>query len=682
MPITNGTVVDSYPDVYVSIVPPPPPTVGVRADVVVAVGTASRGPVNVPIWTSGPAEHIGYFGGETPSVADPNTPLTLFPTFNSIATERPLDKACLRVGGSDMATASVTLSNGTGDMARLWASSPGTWAANMTVQISPDANATTFTLLVSNPVTQETETISGLLPGATAADNAALIVAINNNIVYSKSKLLYATQPVLDSPNAAPTLTGASTGGTVAPGPWYGIVEIVNAVGRTQGSPETVAVTLTAPGTLSFTVPAVTGGASWNGYLAQQSGAETFAINSSTFGAPVTLTAPWTPSTQTPAFGPVDTTGALIAARTGAGATGAVPVAATLTFPAANGTAKTSAGINGGRATSAQYVGVTGAVTTGLYALAGAANIDPNFVALGEAAGCDPTTYAIQAAIAHQNNWIAVCGLPRGTSPMLPSPLATILSTIGASADGDYITWGYPWVQTKELSYYKTDVTAAGHAHYAGAMAAQPPNVSAMFKPLASEIEGVEIPLTRDQAKLVSGLQTNGPWVNPVVQRPGGGFTFLTNTMASGKRAFVVRMQLLLAVAAQQEYLFAIGNPNDARLWRRCQIVGTQYLDGLARAGYIPANPAPGNATPPIQVVTVTAKGKVVGAQPSTATPTAASAPTQMVYGVQCDAANNTVGAVITSDLYVTWWVDLAPNVERAIVTLNATTGLIVPAGI
>jgi len=679
MPITSGTIQDLYPDVYISIVQPPPPTVGVRADVAVAVGTANRGPVNVPIWTSGPTEHIGYFGGETPSVADPNTPLTLFPTFNSIATERPLDKACMRVGASDMATASVTLSNGTGDIARLWAASPGTWTANMSVQISPDANNTTFTLFVSNPVTQETETIAGLLPGATAADNAALIVAINNNTAYSKSKLLYATQPTLDAPVLPPTLTGASTGGTIPAGPWYGIVEIVNAAGRTQGSPETVAVTLTAPGTLSFTVPAVTGGASWNGYLAQQPGAETFAINSTTFGAVVTLTTPWTPSTQTPAFGPVDTTGRLIAAQTGAGATGAVPLAATLTFPAAAGTAKTSAGGNGGKATSAQYVGVTGAVTTGLYALAGAANIDPNFVVLGEAAGCDPTTYAIQASIAHQNNWIAVCGLPRGTSPTLPAPLATTLATIGASADGDYITFGYPWVQTKELSYYKTDVTVAGHAHYAGAMAAQPPNVSAMFKPLASELEGVEIPLTRDQAKLVSGLGSNGPWVNPVVQRPGGGFMFLTNTMASGKRAFVIRMQLLLAIAAQQEYLFAIGNPNDARLWRRCVIVGTQYLDGLAGDGYIPSNPAPGNAVAPIQVVNVTTRGKAVGTQPSTATPTAASTPTQQAYGVQCDSANNSLSGVITIDLYVTWWVDLAPNVERVIVTLNATTGLIVP---
>jgi len=682
MPITSGTITDQMPDVYVSIVQPPPPTVGVRSDITGIVGTSNRGPVNVPVWTSGPAEHKGYFGGMTPSVADPNTPLTLYPSFLAVAQEGVQDIACLRVGGSDLATASVTLANGTGDMARLWASSPGTWAANMAVQIVPDANGTTFTLLVSNPVTQETETISGLNPGATAADNAALIVAINNNTVYSKSKLLYATQPALDAPAVAPTLTGASTGGTIAAGPWYGIVEIVNAQGRTQGSPETVAVTLTAPGTLSFTVPAVTGGASWNGYLAQQPGAETFAINSATFGAAVTLTVPWTPSTQTPAYGPVDTTGKLIAAQTGAGATGAVPVAATLTFPAAAGTAKTSAGVNGGRAASIQYVGVTGAVTTGLYALAGAANIDPNFVLLAEAAGTDTTTWAAQASIAHQNNWIAVVGLPRGTSPTLPSTLATTLATIGASGDGDYITWGYPFTQLKELEYYKTDLTVAGHAHYAGVMAAQPPNVSAMFKPLASQVEGVEIPLTRDQAKVVSGLGSNGPWVNPVVQRPGGGFMFLTNTMASGKRAFVVRMQLLLAVAAQQEYLFAIGNPNDARLWRRCQIVGGDYLQGLADAEYIPRNPAPGNAGVPIQVVTVNTKGKVVGTQPSTTTPSAASAPTQTAWGVQCDAGNNTVGGVITSDLYVTWWVDLAPNVERVIVTLNATTGLVVPTGV
>lgn len=679
MPITSGTVTDVYPDVYISIVQPPPLTVAVRSDTTVAVGTANRGTPNVVIWTSGPAEHIGYFGGETPSVSDPNTPLTLFPTFNSVAQEGVQDIASMRVGASDLATASVTLSNGTGDMARLWASSPGTWPANMAVQISPDQNGTTFTLLVSNPVTQETETISGLLPGTTAADNAALIVAINNNTAYGKSKLLYATQPTLDAPAAAPTLTGASTGGTIPAGTYYAIVEYVNAQGRTQGSPETVAVTLTAPGALSLTVPAVPGATAWNGYIGTASGAETFALTSTTFGAAVTLTMPWTPSTQAPAFGPVDTTGKLIAAQTGPGANGAVPVAVTLTFPAANGTAKTSVGNNGGRATSAQYIGTTGAVTTGLYAVAAAANIDPNFVVLGEVAGCDPTTYALQASIAHQNNWVAVCGLPRGTAPTLPTALAALLSAVAASPDGDYITFAHPWTQTKELSYYKTDVTVAGHAHYAGIMAVQPPYVSAMYKPLASQVEGVEIPLSRDQAKLVAGLTANGPWVNPIVARPGGGFTFLTNTMASGKRAFVVRMQLLLAVAAQQQYLFAIGNPNDARLWRRCQIVGTQYLDGLAAAGYIPANPAPGNAAPPVQAVTITTKGKVVGTQPSAAPTSAASTPTQQAYGVQCDAANNTIGGVITSDLFVTWWVDLAPNVERVIVTLNATTGLVVP---
>jgi len=680
MPITSGTIQDNFPDVYVSIVQPPPPTVGVRSDVTAIVGTANRGPVNVPIWTSGPAEHKGYFGGMTPSAADPNTPLTLYPSFLAVAQEGVQDIACLRVGASDSATASVTLSNNTGDMARLWASSPGTWAANMAVQISPDANNTTFTLLVSNPVTQETETIAGLLPGATAADNAALIVAINNNTAYSKSKLFYATQPTLDAPSAAPTLTGASTGGTIPAGTYYAIVEYINANGRTQGSPETpVVVTLTAPGTLSLTVPSVPGATGWNGYIGAASGAETFALTSTTFGAAVTLTAPWTPSTQAPAFGPVDTTGKLIAALTGPGATGPVPVAATLTFPVANGTAKTSAGNNGGRASAAQYIGTTGAVTTGLYALAGAANIDPNVVLLAEAAGTDTTTWAAQASIAHQNNWIAVVGLPRGTSPTLPTGVTTTLATIGASGDGDFLTVGYPYTQLKELEYYKTDLTVAGHPHYAGVMAAQPPNVSAMFKPLASQVEGVEIPLTRDQAKLVSGLGSNGPWVNPVVQRPGGGFMVLTNTMASGKRAFVVRMQLLLAVAAQQQYLFAIGNPNDARLWRRCVIVGTQYLDGLAGDGYIPSNPAPGNAVAPTQVVTLTTKGKVVGTQPSTATPTAASTPTQQAFGVQCDAANNAIGGVITSDLYVTWWVDLAPNVERVIVTLNATTGLIVP---
>lgn len=677
--LTGTSVQDTYPDVYVLLGTPAPPTVGVNSDVVVALGTAPRGLPNVPYWTSGPAETRAFFGGVTPSGADPTLPETLY--LNGGAAQSYVrDVACLRIIDASARTASVTLANSNGDMARLWASSPGAWAAGMTVTPTADANGTTFTLTVFNPISGETETIAGLLPGTTAADNAALITAINNNTVYTKGKLLFATQPVLDAP-AAPTYSATSSGGTIPAGTHYGMIELVNAAGRSQGSIEVGPVTLSAPGKLTLNVPAVSGATAWNYYDSVATpGGETFAATSSTFGANVDITAPWTASTQGPAYGPVDGTGRLIAAQTGAGATGTIPTAV-LTFPTASPAAKSSIGTNGDGASSAQHVGTAGLFNTGLYALAAAANIKPNVVFLAGAAGTDYTTWATQAQIAHANNWIAVVGLPKGTNPAsLPTGLTTALAAIQAGADGDYLTVAYPYVQQKELEYYKTDLALAGHAHYAGVIAAQNPSVSAMFKPLSRLVEGVEIPLTRDQAKAVAGLTSGtGPWINPIIAPDGGGFAFLTNTMASGRRCFVVRMQLLLAAAMQQLYRPLIGEHNDPDTWTGVRSSGTQYLDGLARLGWIPTNPAPGNAQPAPTVATPTIKGTVVGVQPSTAQVAAAASPTQQAYAVLCDSTTNSVGGQITSDLFVIWWVDLIPNIERVIATLNATTGQIVP---
>lgn len=120
---------------------------------------------------------------------------------------------------------------------------------------------------------------------------------------------LYWVDTSTGSAPAAPTLSQATTGGTVAAGTYQGVITYVNAWGETVGSAPASVTTTTGTSTITANSPAANGTATgWYLYLSQAGGTAASATRQQAAGSPtaigtnLTLTAP---PTNTGATAPV-----------------------------------------------------------------------------------------------------------------------------------------------------------------------------------------------------------------------------------------------------------------------------------------------------------------------------------------------------------------------------------------
>lgn len=610
------------PQVYVDFQAQPALLPGLTADTVACTGLANRGPINKPRYCRSLRDFQTTFGGESPSVADPTQPLSLWKGAVAMDSQGVQNKLFNRVAGATAKTSYVHLMSSTNPIVALRASSPGTWAANLSYVVS-NVTATTFDLTISNAATGETDR----LPKLPFGDNAALITAINQ-----LATLVVASQPVGDVPSAVPTHTASTSGGSLPPGVYKVIGVYTNAAGRTSGSPET-AVTVGGSGTGSIALglaalPAWATGTRW--YMTGTdgaSGSEVYIGQSATnlFTATAVPTA-----TEQP---PTDNT-----ALTGAGVTTA-PTAGTFSFPTVNAAwaANQGNGDNGepgvgSSLPSSLYIGAAGTPSTGLYALA-AVSPTPRevFVADGAIAG-DTSTWATQAQIAADNNWIAVVSIARGTTidAALTLLATSPVTNLRASATGNRIKIGYVGLLVQD-SYFNQLVAYGPAGFLAAITAAQDPNTSAGLKALAN-VNSAEYDLAISQAE-----QLIAAGANPVLTIGGVGLCFARDLMLDGTEGFKIRMDSLLRDAFLQIGVDYLQVPNTPERRQSLQDRVTTYLDGLAGDGLIPANAA-ATATTAATAPQTTGTASKTGPVPSTVT---TATPTQRNYAAVCDDSNN-----------------------------------------
>lgn len=637
--ITNAPPTSNFPNVFYEPMSAPNTVGDIQADILGLVGETTRGPVNQAIYVDSPTDFKNTFGGMTPNALNPLVPLSGYPDFLSVCNEQVQDKIFVRVCNSLATTGYVTISNGTGAMFTLHAYSgpfasysPGSWVSGLSVSVQPGATAGVFNLTVSNAATGEVDQITGL----DYTNNANMIKAIN-----ASAKMVYATQPVIDGPSAAPTLTATPGGGnTVLANTYFFVVTYILANGQETNAGPEMSVVLTATGSITISTTPQTGTVGIKVYGGTASGAEVF-WGQNTAGYSVTQTAPPAASTvQPPLFN-----GAL----KGAGDQSALPLTGVTAFPTARGVAGTCPGIDGAGATTAQYIGNAGSPNTGLNALTGLSPA-PNFTVLCGAAGGDSTGWAACATLAANNGWIHVATFPQGTTDTA-AKAAIVAATPGMGTAAQYIKWAFPWIGYQDNEYYNALIKVSPAAKHAAITAVTPANTSAGNKPL-SNMSGPEYSYSYAQMESLIGDNINV--VTGLIPSDGVGMS--TDLMGSGDDGFLIRMRLLLAANFQKLGGQFVQLPNSPANRQQAHDLFTAFLDDLARQDLIPANPSGATTGAP----PATTGGSAKGSQPS-----AGAVTTQgLNYLVICDDTNNLFNGVATKTMYVDVWVRLYDNVK------------------
>ena len=669
MAIVSAVPTSRIPDVYYLPITTPRRVGPVQADIVGAVGITNRGMPNVPTFVGSPTEFKQTFGGITPDPNNVLVPLDGYPTFLGIALQQVQDKLFIRVGGSQMSTAYITISNTNGAMIVLWAATPGTWGNSLAATTTAGIDTAHFNLTITNSATGETETLSNLA----FADLNALVNTINTT-----ARLVFATQPVLDAPRQADITTFAqsATAGTLAAGQYYGIFTYVNAQGETMGSVEQGPITLDGTHALGMQVATRAGAASVKAYVTAANGpkgTETFAATL-TPGTLLTVTSPWTPATTTPPFGPRNLSLQTTTAQTGLGNNALAP---TIITNVSFGTVQASGqglGNDGAGAPSSAYVGVQGSPSTGQYAFAGVSP-KPNFVVLGGTASSDTTQWATLAQAGMDNGWIVVASTPQGNTDVQAKAAVNALASLIGSPQADFLKVAAPWIQYQENEYYHQTILLNPASVFAGITAATAPNTAAYNKPCSGMI-GPEYPWTRSQ---IDGLIASNINVFSTII-PSQGVGFVTDFMVNGQDGYIDRMRLLLAQGLQQTAAQFVGEPNGPDLWDAALLVTTAFLDNLAAEGLIPANPAGLTSTSTSTASTGTAAGlKGASGTPAGNQPSAGAFSQQNFnYVVTCDESNNMVNGVITRILYVDVQIRLFPNASMVLFRAEASPDVII----
>lgn len=639
------------------------------SDVLGLVFTANRGPLDTAVPLASLPDFEAIFGRETPDPTPGRAglPLSGWPDVAAIKAQGAYALLGVRVADATVSTAYVTLVDANGDaILTLHAATPGTWANSLSAATRPTTQTPgLFDLTIADNATGQSETIPALSP----ANNAALIKDITR-----ASTLVNASQPVLDAPTVAPTVT-AGTGGTLAAGVYSLIGAWTTATGETTGSPATIAVTVPADGEMTVLMPAPAPSAAvgFKIFSTRPNGApgtQTYA-GTGTPGQPLVLSAPWPPATATPA--PVNT------ATIGAGSTNA-PAAGPFVV-GQTGLSGTRAGADGANASAARHVGApaTDGRATGAHVFATLPDgRRPNIAWAAGDAGSDPAQFGAWAQLAYENGWWTPLAIPRGTPASQAAAFAQSVQvqSVAASPAGGWVSLEYPWYETTH-PLGGAETLAISPATVAAAVTAiQAPNASGANKPVSSgdgfEITGLEVDLSDSQVEAFLALDINAHTAHIPADGLGREKDYVLGTDLTGTtpgRGSATRMANLLARGVKSVLSsFAVEEVNDPTdLWPRIEAAGDAYLNLLASLRQIPGND-PGTTTASATGQTVSqplaTTTRVTPARTTTSvvTSTGSSAAgqtgaSQLNYALVCDTTTNGAGTpvgVVRCRLYAT----------------------------
>lgn len=657
---TNLQPTSQIPDVYIVPLPPPPQPPIIDSDVVAIIGEFNRGPVDTLRWVGDLAADLVQFGTETDNPLLPGTPLSGVPAVTNVHNQGVLDKIVVRVLGSTGRSAHITLfASGAVPVLTLFAATPGAWAHG-NLQIVVSSGVSGWNITATNLVTGETPLVLLNLPSGSTPAIAAAINTIRN----AGSPLVTASLPVVADPVTPLTGSAATDTGTLPAGIYYATYTWITAAGGESGpAPESLAVTLSAPGHITWTAPSLPSGVSGiKIYLTAPGGAQcTETVAGSVSGASLSISALPSASTVQPPFQST----ALLSSGTGT----AVPVNGTFTFPASSPGSGASLGDNGANAGAARHTGVQAAVNTGLQTLATMTPV-PNLFLFAEAAGTDTTQWLAQAQFAQANNSCAVVALPLGTAPTAaPSLLQT--QTAALAAYGDNIKCAVFWAQVQDTLYNSLQYRSPA-SFLAAITATQPYNTAAYNKGLVG-VYGVGQAPTRTQRDAIISA-----FGNALVQGLPSGvslYGFDADYGLSGVNAFEIRARAFFIAALGPIMGPYVGQPNkpDNRQLATAQVTGV--FDREAKNGMIPSNPAGGANGTGVTAVAATATPTTATSKASANTQpsavqaaSAAAATTQPGYVVICDTSNNVVNGVTTSDMNMLVEAQLFENTKRAVI--------------
>lgn len=299
-------------DAYVQIVAPPSFITGAPTDVIGVVGTASWGPVNVPVHIGSGQDAVQQFGSVSPAALNDSYDLAtdLYLAFGQTSAQATLEGWGLRVSDGTDTAASVSLTGAVSPAAK-------TITVAGTITAGDTLTATfTATGLAGSPVSVAYKTIIGdTLATATAglaaainANGALALAGVNATAAaavistYGPAALTY-TVGQSTSPAATETLTvgtgATTTAGTSLQAIYTGVMgNQVTATIATGTAPNTFTVTIVPPVGLVEIYPNIPAATFWRSLAtALNAGISTIRGPSQTVKAVGTVTSVGAPST-------------------------------------------------------------------------------------------------------------------------------------------------------------------------------------------------------------------------------------------------------------------------------------------------------------------------------------------------------------------------------------------------
>lgn len=673
--------VPNQPGVYVDIVAPPPAQNLNQTPIAGFTFEGNRGEVDVAYDLSSLADFEYFFGKDGYDAS--GKPLSGHLAARHLFEVGTATARGVRVAGATLAEGYLLVKNATAAMVALHASTAGSWAQSLEFVITQNTGNSTWNLTVSN--TANPTEAADVFTNLPYTNNATLISTIN-----ATARLIYATQPVLQEMSAAPTVTAAGTGGTLAQGTYYGLATYVTAGGvETQASPETAAIALTAGQTLTVSVPTALGASKFNYYMTPVNGvagSEVYA-GQGTPGTNLVISAPPAASTQAPPH--------VNAAVTGAGDTSALPTAGTFTI-ASTQTSTSHPGADGANPGAARHLGATntgpGGGPSGAYALFGF-DQDPELVFMAGTPGTDTTQWASFGALCSGNGALGLVGFAPGTTSAAAKTAVEALSTLIAPNTTAGLALAASWPCATVNDPVVGAQTVPSQAYFAGMMAVTPRQVSPANKPIQPgtaagaigfSFTGTDIKATATDVTTLDDTSM-GVYVNVLTARipsRGTGW-FSANTLApevagSEFGVFNVRVQNYLARVLYVQSGAYYQEPIDDALMAQAQLDCTGLLDQLAAPplALIPQNDAGAATAAPSPPVT-TAKStrtttSAAKAQPVTVNQPQPGSGQYVAYLVTCDRSVNTPATIAAGDFIIVVQCAIKPNARRVILQLNA----------
>ncbi len=397
-------------NVYIDIIPPPSALGGVPTDIAGLVGTASWGPVNIPMLAGSVQQLQQIFGSLSPNaVGDPHDliseGLMLFSQAQGLGASVSLYSVRV-TDGTDKAASALLLDSSNNPLVQLTSKYTGSFGNGTIAAAAAGANSNVSNLALSLP--GENSELFANLPNSTF--QSSLISAVNSgqNTIRPASRLITASLPLLNPPVITSSMfVSSASGGDLSNGTYYFVVTFTNAQGETTKSNE-VSVTLsggTAAQSIDFTYGTLPySAAGIKVYMSTSAGTETFDISAA--GDTVEITA----EPLSGAVSPPSVNTAEIINTT-------APADASYTF---------SGGTDGRSVTNAQLVGTDFSSSTGS-AASGAYALRSHQVSVFAVCGLtSSTSWSALTTLADSEGMIVVLPFPANTSTT--SAIATLNS--------------------------------------------------------------------------------------------------------------------------------------------------------------------------------------------------------------------------------------------------------------